>query len=164
MNVYYLMPQGGRWFVIILSMTQAEQTSNLSPYCNELMFRNSNYLFDRLTNDKNSSISVDTHAGVCSNANICTCSHSSWWSQRSCLPLTPPVTSPLIFFLDQNLMTVGAGSQSVSTPFSVLFPPATAIIWIPNCVMTLMNYIFIWNDHASLVYLLKSAFILHNSL
>lgn len=90
MNVYYLMPQGGRWSVIILSMTQAEQTSNLSPYCNEPMSRNSNYLFDRLTNDKNSCISADTRAGACSNTNICPRSHGSRWSQRSRSPLTPP--------------------------------------------------------------------------
>lgn len=53
------MLRGGRWSVIMLSMIQAEQTSHLSPYCNESVFRNSNYLFDWLRNDKNSSVAVD---------------------------------------------------------------------------------------------------------
>lgn len=61
----------------MLSMTQAQQTSHLSPYCNESMFRNSNYLFDRLTNDKNSSVRVDARADMLSDTNSRT-SPRSW--------------------------------------------------------------------------------------
>lgn len=72
---------GGRWSLIMLSMIQAEQTSHLSPYCNESMFRNSNYLLDRLTNDKNRSITVDAHWTPTPYAPTQTCAHISWRSR-----------------------------------------------------------------------------------
>lgn len=109
MNVYHLVLRGGRWSVIMLSMIQAEQTSHLSPYCNESMFRNSNYLFHRLTNDKNSSVMVCAHH---SNTNMPTCTHCSWCSRWSCWPLTPAVTSLLILFLDQTSLCVEQSAKA----------------------------------------------------
>ena len=51
-NVWCSVPPGGRWSVIMLSMIHAAHRSHLSPYCNESMFRNSNYLFDCVSNDR----------------------------------------------------------------------------------------------------------------
>lgn len=71
-NVHQLLLQGDRWSVIMLPMIQAEQTSHLSPYCNEPVFRNSNYLFDCLTNDKNRGAPVHIHTLSYTQTKTCT--------------------------------------------------------------------------------------------
>lgn len=159
MNVYYLVLRGGRWSVIMLSMIQVEQTSHLSPYCNESMFRNSNYLFDRLTNDKNSSIPVDKRARTAvsshtnKSAHLMTEPGSRW-------PLTPAVTSPLILFLDQTSLCTERPAKARACSRQPPSPPAIDIVFSPDWVVTQMDYICTWNKHACPVYLQKSDLIL----
>lgn len=45
-----------------------------------------------------------------------------------------------------DLIMVGAGSQSLYMLLLPISPPAADIIWIPDCVKTLMNYVFTWNE------------------
>lgn len=138
MNVYYLMLRGGRWSVIILSMTQAEQTSNLSPYCNESMFWNSNYLFDRLTNDKNSSIFL-TPTLAYAQTQTYAHAHAAHDGVRGRVIFNPSC-HVAIDGLPRSRPHDGWSRQ----PKLVHAPvrPATAIISIPDYVMTPLKFHF----------------------
>lgn len=72
MNVFHLEllgwlgVGGGQMACYYAVNNSGRQTSHLSPYCNEPMFRNSNYLLDRVTNDTNSSTRTPPTMFVCS--------------------------------------------------------------------------------------------------